>query len=147
MAKKPNLYDVFGSDKELEKEGVWIDYDEIGASFKIARMGGGNSAYARYLSNAIRPVKHQLETNTLSDGKAEEIYRNAFVNTILKDWSGVTDSKGKALPFTVENAIKLLSDLPHLHSELSKEAGNIENYQRKADEETAKNSEKSSVGN
>ena len=141
------LYEAFKTNKKAESEGIWVDYGETGASFKIARIGGDNAAYGRYLAGAIKPFKHQLQTGTMQEEKAQEIYINAFVATVLKDWKGVTDEKGKEMAFNEENAKKLFKDLPVLYENLSKEASDFENYKRRMDEETVKNSAKPSTGN
>lgn len=133
-----NLRKLFGTDNKAETEGIWIDYAD-GIAMKIARTGGANTAYSRYLANLLKPYKFQLDRGTLSEETSRELLVDAFANCVLKDWKGITDDKGKVLEYSAANAKKILIEYPELFSELQTLAGDYRRFAQGALEETAKN--------
>lgn len=100
---------TFASDSDKETKGVWHELDQ-GGRLLVARMN--NSNYNRVLRAKLAPFKQAIRTETLSEGTATKCHIEAMAETILLNWEGLTDS-GAELPYTRENAIKLLS-APHL---------------------------------
>lgn len=135
---KGSLNKLFGTNQVAEIAGIWIDYAE-GVSMKIARTGGANTEYARYLANLLKPHKFQLDRGTLPEDKSKEILIDVFANCALKDWKGVTDSKGKPIEFSVENAKKVLAEYPELFNDLQAQANDYRRFAQEVLEETAKN--------
>lgn len=133
-----SLNKLFGTDKTAEIEGIWVDYPN-GVSMKIARMGGANTEYARYLTNQLKPYKFQLDRGTLSEEKSKEILLDVFARYVLKDWSGVTDEKGQPIEYSVEAAKKVLAEYPELLNELQTLASDYRRFAQEVLEETAKN--------
>lgn len=133
-----NLNKLFGTDRAAEIEGIWVDYPN-GVSMKIARMGGANTEYARYLTNQLKPYKFQLDRGTLSEEKSKEILLDVFARYVLKDWSGVTDEKGQPIEYCVEAARKVLAEYPELLNELQTLASDYRRFAQEVLEETAKN--------
>ena len=135
-----NLYDVFGTDPELEStKGVWIDYGKS-TSIKIARAGGANKAYQAALLKLSNEYKHQIQSEVLGEEVAGTLMLEVFVDTIILDWEGIKDKNGEEMPFTKENARKLLTDLPDLFIDLRQMAGNITLFREKIIEDDGKNS-------
>lgn len=118
------LRSAFKTDSASETDGVWVAVGENDSGevieFKIARADGdANTSYRKSVEKSFKPYQHLVNSNTLPSGKAAEILRKVFVESVLKDWRGVTkaDLTGKesdkaALPFTPENAEKLFVELP-----------------------------------
>lgn len=138
------LYDVFKTDKTLETEGRWIDYGDIGASFKIA--SADSPLYRKFMAEQLRPYRVQIDNDTMAQKDVQRVMLAGFVCCILKDWKGVTDENGKELPFTTENAKKVMEDLPVLFNDLMKQARDYTTFVRGKNEQTAKNSENTSAG-
>ena len=46
MSDEKSIYDMFKTNEKSEKEGIIIDYG-TGGNFRIARIGGANSAFSR----------------------------------------------------------------------------------------------------
>lgn len=134
-----SFYKIFGTDKNAETEGVWIDYGEAGR-IKIARSGGANKAYTNALQKMYKENRRQMETDTMSDEVAERKVREIFVRHVIIDWEGVKDANGKNMSCTFDNANKLLTDLPDLYRDLIQEAGKVSNFRAEALEADAKNS-------
>lgn len=124
------MYEAFKTDKELEKNGVVVDYDKFRVT--IARAGGGNNRYKKCLENKTRPHKRAIQSDTLSNDVGEKISIDVFVATIILDWEvkddkgawiqGLENSKGKIVPFTKENVIELLTDIPDLWNDIREQS-------------------------
>lgn len=133
-----NIYELFGTDKSAETDGVVIDYGEAG-KFTIARSGGSNQQYKKALQNMYKANKHQIDTDTMADDVAEKKTLEIFVKHVLRGWEGVKDRSGKTLAFNEANAIKLLSEIDDLYADLRVQAGKISNFRAAELEADAKN--------
>ncbi|QYW02122.1 tail chaperone [Stenotrophomonas phage Sonora] len=124
------LYAQYKTDQNLEKSGILFEAGEItenGATkkirFRIARAGGANEEFNKALERESKPFKRAIQTKTLSNKKAEQIYLKAFISSVLLGWENVRDQNNNELAFNTENALALLSDLPDLFADL-REAAN-----------------------
>lgn len=128
-----SLYSQFKSDTNLEKTGILIQYGFVTQpngdpdlnkpiSFRIARAGGSNQAYAKRVEAETKPYRRQIQTETIDTKVAEQIMKKVFVETVLLGWENVQDEEGKELAFTKENALKLLTDLPDLYDDLVRQS-------------------------
>lgn len=130
------LAKVFGTDKSKEQEGVWIEMGEGGA-IKVARMG--NPSYSKKFQKLTKPYKQAIRRETLSDEIAERILVDSMAEHILLDWKGIEDENGNEIPYSLETAKKLLSDLKDFRNYISEMATSIENFKEEEDEGTEKN--------
>jgi len=127
-SKNMNPYAMFETDRNLEKEGIWIDYGPF--SFKVARAGGSNEKYRRMLQHRMKPYRRQIQNETMSEEKAQEIILETFVDAVLLDWKDVRDRDGNVMDFNRENALQLLSDLRDLFADLQTQSQKIANFRR-----------------
>lgn len=135
-------YELFETDAEVEKEkGIDIDYGSF--QITILRAGGANKKYANVLNAKIQPVRRRMQNGSLSDDESSKIYAEVYADSIITGWKGVKDRKGKAIPYTRENVIKLLLDLPELFRDIEARANSFANFRKEDMEEDAKNSKKS----
>lgn len=149
-----SLKSQFKTDAKTETEGFWFEpaiNEENGLPirFKLARSGGGNKRYTKAFEEASRPYRAILNMKGDSPAKneaAEKVMLKTFVNGILLDWDNVpkADVTGKVsdkgvVEFSVENAEKLIKELPELHRLLAKEAEDVDNYREKVQEDIAGN--------
>lgn len=124
---KTNLDLDFKTNTELETDGVWFEIKD-GVKFKCRRFGGMNSQKVKAVSSKyFKPFLKQIELGTLSDEKSREITVRAFVESCLVDWQGV-EVDGALLPFSIENAYKLLIGLPALAETLIKYSSEMQPY-------------------
>lgn len=132
-----SLYDRYGTNKNLEEEGTWMDMGD-GVGFKIRR----------FRSKTVQEVKKKAERpyeNILKRGEEipEDIATKLLVEQISKgvvvDWRGVQDREGKDMPFTYENAKTLFNDLPDLMLEIFQESVSRDRFKNQADEDAGKN--------
>ena len=132
-----NLYDAYGTSKELEIDGVEINIGN-GVSFTIARAGGSNKKYFNTYTAKMRPHQRAADNGTLSDEIQEKILIESFVIGCLRSWQGVKDRDGKEMALTLENAVKLFEDLPDLFLSLFEESQKLETYKLAECEDIAK---------
>lgn len=123
---KSNLDKYYKVDETSAKEGV--DFLVGDASFRVLRFDPSNPKIKSELARHHKPYAHSIQRGTLPQAKEDEIYTTVFVNSCLASWKGVKDEKGADIPFTKENAIKLLMSLPQLRSDLIAHASDFDNY-------------------
>lgn len=126
---------TFGTNRDLELEGVWEPINEE-ASVKIARIG--NDRYTKLFQKLMRPYRKQVRRGTMPDKKAEEIYNQVIAETVLLDWKGLTEDD-KPLEYSVENAIRLLTEYKDFKDLVVDAAEAMETFQKEEIEESEKN--------
>lgn len=111
----------FATDLNLEENGVWVDLGD-GGQLLIARMS--NPAYRDRIRILTKPYKRQIRNDSLEEGILDDLIIKAMSETVLLDWKGIEDDKGKPIKYSTKNAYELLRDLRDfrvLVSELSTE--------------------------
>ena len=131
-------YSAFKTNPELETKGIVIDYGDAGR-FRIARAGGANASYQKKLAALAKPIRRQIQAETIGKEKAEEIMAEAFFHTVLLGWEGVTDADGNELPYSIQNARTLFADLPDLLADLVESAQKASLFRDEVAEQDAKN--------
>lgn len=138
-----SIFNDFETDRKAETEGVWVEYSEnkdgTVCAFKVSRMAKSNKKYAKALERATKPVRRQIELKTLKDEKAEDLFLQVFVETILLDWKNVQTRDGSEIPFTKEKALEVMTALPDLYDDLQEKAKEMSLFRQEVLEEEAKN--------
>jgi len=122
-----SIYGLFGTDKEMERSGIWLDYGKFG-SFLIARAGGSNDRFQKAMERLSRPHRKQIANETLDDDIANDLLLKAFAEAVVLSWKGIKDKDGREMPFTRDNVIKLFKDLPDLFVDVREQAQKSANY-------------------
>lgn len=126
-----NLNELFGTNKEFENEGVWVNYgDDI--EFRIARIG--NPSFKRYYKQLLAPYGGPDRIDVISDNKADKIVTKVIAKTVLLDWKNV-QVDGEDVPYTVESAEQFLLQYPDLLSFVTDVASKQETYKEVRDKE------------
>lgn len=146
MSEIKSVYDMFKTSEKNEKEGIVVDYGPGAGKFRIARMGGSNSAFSRYHTARLKPYKYQIERETISEEILKDIMLDSFVKHVLLSWEGVRGENGKEIPFSEENAKALMQALPELYADLLNQARDFTNFRAAEIQDIAKNSEGTSAG-
>lgn len=123
-----SAYAQFESDSALEADGVWTPIGTM--QFKLARAGGDNDAFVKVASKRFKPFQAAIAADAMPKQLATDLVVEVFVETILKDWKDVHDRDGELLPFTTENAVRLLTELPNLFMALQHEAQKVSNFRK-----------------
>lgn len=138
-----SLFKNYATDSAKEANGVTVPVgtndDGTEISFVIARLGGGNKAYAKALEAAQKPYRRQIQLKTMDTELHEKIFREVFASTIIKGWSNVRDADEKEISFTSKNAAMLLEKLPNLYDDLFAQSQNLELFRSDTVEEDEKN--------
>lgn len=131
-----NLYEKFATNEDAERTGIVLDLGE-GVTITVRRAGGRNAAYQRVLEAKVKPYRRQIDLGTLDPELNRRLIIEAYAEAVVLGWSGVTDRAGKALAFSRDNFIKVMSDLPDLFGVIVDEAGRAANFRAAEIEETA----------
>lgn len=128
---KSNLDSLYKTKKELEVDGVWMPLSKE-TSFKVKRFGGKNSsAVKRAISKHHAPKAALIQKGLIDEDEERALLTRAYVEATLIDWKGVkVDENGEQveLPFSVDNAVELLCDLPDLMDEVVRFASDMSNF-------------------
>ena len=98
------------------------------------------NALLKQTTHAARRMRSNgLDAQALADSR--EYDRERYAKYIVKDWSAIVDSKGKAVPFNEKNCLDFLAALPGwIFDEVRNFASTPTNYTEQVDgEEAAKN--------
>lgn len=126
-----SLYKTFGTSADLEQSGIWLQYGYADVPegeparpirIRISRAGGNNTKFARIMEAKTRPYRRSIQTETLDNKIAESLFREVYAEAVILGWENVQDADGKDLPFTRENVIKVLTDLPDLYQDIREAA-------------------------
>jgi hypothetical protein len=157
-----SLASMFGTDKELEKNGIELQYGDI--VMLCARSGGANSKYSRALERLTKPVRRLIQTETLPPDQLEEIFRVAFAEAVVNNWWTIQrDASGteigrepwiehpvvegdspepqmRRLNFNKGNFCLVMRDLPDLFDDLRIQTNKPQLYKKENLEQAAGNS-------
>lgn len=103
----------YKSDEKLETEGVWFDIEE-GARVLVAFAG--NTNYNKLNQKLVTPYQG---FRRLPEDKADEILVKLLSETILLGWENILDEDNKPIPYSKENAKKLLQESRWLRDRVS----------------------------
>ena len=126
---------MFGTNKNAEIDGVWQDIGEK-VKVKVARIG--NPQYQKAFRKITKPHKQALRRGSLNDEVADKLLIKAMAKSILLDWSGLEED-GKPVPYSYENAVRLLTDYRDFRDDVSDFANDMESFRAEEDKETEKN--------
>ena len=132
-----SIYSMFESDVDAEKKGRWLPYGKC--EFLVARAGGTNDAFAKAMTKVMRPHARRFKLGTIDAKEANALALGPFVDTVLLGWKNVFNKDGSELPYSKENAQKLLTDIPDLYAQLMEDAQNIATFAPEDVEDITKN--------
>lgn len=145
-----SMYEQFETSASLEQQGITLDYGSF--RVRMARAGGANTKYARKLSDLWAPHKRAMQLGAMDEKVAQEILIKALVFGCILDWEvcvdrekdewkkGIEGRDGEIMPFSTDNLLKTLRELPNLFLNLQEDAKNMTLYREVLREEDAKNS-------
>lgn len=141
------MYDTFETDKNLEENGVWLDYGDF--RIKIASAGQGNKNYVRYAEKKLKPVRRAMEAGAMSNERSMALMADIYSKTIVLDWQcrvddewkqGIEDKLGEIIPFNQTNVEEAFHNLPRLFMDVQEQAQSLSNFRTAELEEETKNS-------
>lgn len=145
-----SMYKQFGTDKELEKNGVVIDYGEFRVT--VARAGSANPKFVRTHEMLTKPVRRLIEQEALPRERELAIKRELYAKAVILNWEvnetkgdketwkqGIEGPDGTILPFNEENVIATFENLPDLFVDLQIQANTMKLFLASNREADAKN--------
>jgi hypothetical protein len=138
-----SLYEQFKTDGSLEKTGILLEYGNNSKgqpiAIRIARAGGANTAYTKRMEARVKPYRRQIQNETIETVLVERILKEVYADTVVLGWENVEGEDGKPLEFTVENCLKLFTDLPDLFQDIRTQAERASLFRAEVRENDAKN--------
>jgi hypothetical protein len=140
------LYDQFSTDKDIEINGVKVDFGDF--RVRIARAGGHNQKWAKIVEAKSRPFKTAIQANALSNEKATQLMAEIYAEAVVKGWEtlvgdewqdGIEGPDGDLLPCTQENVKVTLTALPDLFALIQQHAQDLAVFRDASLAEDAKN--------
>jgi hypothetical protein len=128
-------FNSWKTNPELENNGVWIPC----GNGKVLIASTGSERYQKALAKGLEPHEVTIALGELKEEVAKEIYIKVTAETIVLNWEGFTED-GVAVPYTVENARRLLAEVPRFREFVKAQSQRISNFQDKKEEVEAKNS-------
>ena len=129
-----DIFNTYATDEKAEAEGVVIDLGS-GANMTVARSGNDN-----YIERILVEGEKYKETLAAKTPEAKELDKKitteVLADTILLGFEGIS-FKGKKLPYSRANAIKLLG-VKDFRKKVIEEASKFENYKAKLETADAK---------
>ena len=132
-----STYEVYKTSKGMEEEGTWVKMND-GSKWKLRRT---NSKFAQkqldlarkpHLSEIKRSERRNRDVNLDTQ---HEINMNWAAKGLVVDWEGVTDEKNEEMEFTVENVLKVFTDLPDLYLDVVTASAEVANFMEEEEEE------------
>lgn len=129
MAK---LASIFGTNQQLEKEGVWIEIQDPGAGeparIKIARAGGTNDKLAKVADEKWKPYRQLLTRGLVPPDVERKVIAEIYAESVVLDWQNVEDEDGHPIPFTPAACAAMMLALPDFLSQVMIEAKRLDNF-------------------
>jgi hypothetical protein len=140
-----NLYKMYQTDTAMESEvGITLAFDEV--KIHVKRAGGSNKKFSEVLRRLTNPVRRQIQNDTISPDKVNTIFMQVYARAVVLGWENVTDENDNPLPFTEENFVKVMTDLPDFWAALQEECAKVSNFRQIANEEDGTHLGNSSSG-
>lgn len=140
-----NIFDMFETDIELEKNGVKLVYginskDEE-MQITVARAGGGNIKFQKVYERVTKPYRRQLDTGIkLPKEVNDKLNRELYAEAVVRSASGFEERDGTPIDTsTKEGVMNLFLRLPNLFSDVINQSHSMELYRSELRETEAKN--------
>lgn len=131
----------YGTDLITATEGKWFPLSMLdGTEVKVAKSGNPN--YEKLAQKLYKPYQDQLRRRVnLAAGVTDRIQNDLIVQTLLLDWRGMPGEDGTTVPFSKEEAMKLVSDpeLKEIKEEILGFSDNFSAFKMAEDKELEKN--------
>jgi len=121
--------------RTAELEGVWLDFDDGTEEDNVLELliarSTGNPHYEATLTKLMAPYKKKMEQGKdISNKVAKDILKKVIAKEILLGWNEekLTDSEGKPVKYSFENAMLLLHGDNDLFDFVTEESAKKSNF-------------------
>lgn len=128
-----NIFDMFETDANLEKDGVRIEYgiNSRGEAMQvtIARAGGANVAFQKAYERITKPYRHQLQLGKLPKELNDRLNRELYAEAVVRSMSGFEERDGTPIDTsTKEGVVRMFERLPNLFSDIINQSQAMETF-------------------
>lgn len=138
-----SFYSSNMTDPNKEKNGVVLEYGSNSRgepiTFLIAREGGRNVQYQKVAEVVFKPYRRQIQHASIEPDVLENLLAQVYAKAVVRGWTGVEDANDQPLPFSEENVLKVLTDLPVVFDAIKETARDFNQYLMDSLEAEAKN--------
>lgn len=128
-----DLQKTFGTDKTLETEG--FKYELGDESFiMLAFAGVTNKKYQRLLQAKYKKNRGKIKRGNLDADDDREILADVYSQAVVMGWENLNIGE-EPLPYTTDNAKKVLMDYPIFFEEIVQAASDTENFKSASNDE------------
>lgn len=112
-----SMYKRWATDVKAESEGVELDF---GQDVFVTVRSMDSPEVREFQAKLARKQRQSILANggILPPSIADKAEIQILANAVVVAWRGVTDEEGNALPFSVENAVKVFTDLREFRKEV-----------------------------
>lgn len=128
------LFEEFGANKDLQKDGKWVDFD--GYKVLIAYAGEGNAKYETVLERKCLPYQKKLARKKVSKDTRKKVHEaivSTYAQTVVLGWEGIKRG-GKEVVYSAKTCEEILLELPPFFSEVHDFANDLSNFQDEFDD-------------
>lgn len=130
-------YDLFSTDANLEKTGVWVDYGNF--EIRVAAAGFGNDEWLKKRTELLVPFRHAIQAGTMSEEDMLGVERELYATAVLLDWKNFTGKDGELMECNVGNKIKVFLEIPRFYADVMKMANDLRKFRAEDEAQDAKN--------
>lgn len=123
------LFEEFGANKDLQKDGKWVDFD--GYKVLIAYAGEGNAQYENVLERKCLPYQKKLARKKVSKETRKKVHEaivSTYAQTIVLGWEGIKRGS-TVLEYSPKMCEAILLELPPFFQEVHDYANELSNFQ------------------
>ena len=148
------MYEMFGADKDLERNGIWFDYGDF--QVLAARAGGANRKYERLVERKSKQHQALIRSDNFSNEQVRELLKEVYADAIILDWRvkaekwpdheadgdwvrGIEGPDGTLLELNKPNVIQTFNNLPDLFDDILERTNKSSLYRLAVREERAGN--------
>lgn len=129
------LFETFGADTDLQKDGVWVQYGDC--KVLVAFAGEGNPRWDKTIERHTRQFQRYLNNDkmVMSESMKKDLNTAviaAYSNAVVLGWEGVKEGDTE-LVFSPKECKRVMLMLPAFFADVREFAGNISNYQAASD--------------
>jgi len=127
---------------DLERNGTWTDYE--GSKFLVAHVN--NPDFQRAFTRLQLPHKRKVDKGTLDAKISLDIQCKALAIGVVLDWKNVTNNAGTTVPYSRDEAEKVLRRNGEFREFIAEFAMDVGNFREEVVVEAGKSSGSESPG-
>lgn len=121
-----NISDYQTSD-DVERKGVILSFGD-GRTITIRRAGGSNADFKNLFAKEYGELDKSIDGKVMDEDHASDVMFNVYAKSIVVEWEGFKDTKGKVIPFTISNCVSLFKESDEIWLQVYNNAQKLSNF-------------------